>query len=83
MGKTKKLIELDDKAIKILEKQAKLQKRSLKNYLEYTLEDIATRYSEPSEAYKKMMDDMLERTENGTLETTPLSEVLKRYGREL
>ncbi|WP_445958109.1 hypothetical protein [Yeosuana sp.] len=83
MGKTKKLIELDDKAIKILEEQARLQKRSLKNYLEYTLEDTAMRYSEPSEEYKKMMDDMLYRTEKGTLETMPLSEVLKRYGREL
>lgn len=83
MGKTKKLIELDDKAIKILEKQAKLQKRSLKNYLEFTLEDSAMRYSEPSEEYKQMMDDMLNRLENGTLETLPLSDVLKRYGREL
>ncbi|MFD2726983.1 hypothetical protein [Hyunsoonleella rubra] len=83
MGKTKKLIELDDKAIEILEKQAKLQKRSLKNYLEYTLEDTALRYSEPSEEYKKMMDDMLDRMEKGTLKTTPLKDVLKRYGREL
>ena len=83
MGKTKKLIELDDKAIKILEEQAKLQKRSLKNYLEYMLEDAAMRYSEPSEAYKKMMDDMLDRIENETLETMPITEVLKRYGREL
>lgn len=83
MGKTKKLIELDNKAIKILEHQAKLQKRSLKNYLEYTLEDVAIRYSEPSEEYKKMMDDMLDRMEKGTLETKPLSEILKRYGREL
>ncbi|MEZ4792557.1 MAG: hypothetical protein R2783_03540 [Gelidibacter sp.] len=81
MGKTKKLIELDDKAIKILEKQAKLQKRSLKNYLEYTLEDTALRYSEPSDAYKKMMDEKLEKLENGTLKTTPLNEVMKRYGR--
>lgn len=83
MGKTKKLIELDNKAIKILEQQAKLQKRSLKNYLEYTLEDVAIRYSEPSEEYKKMMDDMLDRMKKGTLKTTPLSEILKRYGREL
>ncbi|PLB20989.1 hypothetical protein [Mariniflexile rhizosphaerae] len=83
MGKTKKLIELDDKAIEILENQAKLQKRSLKNYIEYTLEDTAMRYSEPSEEYKKMMDDMLNRMENGTLETMPITEVLKRYGREL
>ena len=56
MGKTKKVIELNNKAIKILEQQAKLQKRSLKNYLEYTLEDVAIRYSELSEEYKKMMD---------------------------
>ncbi|GAL66813.1 hypothetical protein [Jejuia pallidilutea] len=83
MGKTKKLIELDDKAIAILEKQAKLQKRSLKNYIEYTLEDMALRYSEPSEEYKKMMDDMIDRMENGTLKTIPFSDVLKKYGREL
>ena len=69
MGKTKKLIELDDRAIAILEKQAKLQKRSLKNYIEYTLEDQALRFSEPSEEYKKMMDEKLEQLENGTLKT--------------
>lgn len=83
MGKTKKLIELDDKAIAILEKQAKLQKRSLKNYIEYTLEDQALRFSEPSEEYKKMMDDMIERDNNGTLKTYSVSEVLARYGRKL
>lgn len=83
MGKTKKLIELDDKAIKILEQQAKLQKRSLKNYIEFTLEDTAMRYSEPSEEYKKMMDDMIKRHEDGTLVTIPVSEVLKQYGRKL
>lgn len=83
MGKTKKLIELDDKAIEILTKQAKLQKRSLKNYIEFTLEDIALRFSEPSEEYKAMMDDMIERMENGTLKFTPVSEVLNQYGRKL
>ncbi|MGB0981018.1 MAG: hypothetical protein ACPGUH_02855 [Winogradskyella sp.] len=83
MGKTKKLIELDDKAIAILEKQAKLQKRSLKNYIEFTLEDKALCFSEPSEAYKKMMDDMIDRMDKGDVKFTPVSEVLKRYGREL
>lgn len=83
MGKTKKLIELDDKAIKILEQQAKLQKRSLKNYIEFTLEDTAARFSEPSDAYKAMMDEMIDKLERGELETTPASEVLKKYGREL
>ncbi len=83
MGKTKKLIELDDKAIEILSKQAKLQKRSLKNYIEFTLEDKALCFSEPSEEYKAMMDDMIERTENGTLKTHSVSDVLKQYGRKL
>lgn len=81
MGKTKKLIELDDKAIAILEKQAKLQKRSLKNYIEFTLEDTAMRYSEPSEEYKKMMDDMIERDEKGLLKTHTWKEIKARYGR--
>ncbi|WP_303318262.1 hypothetical protein Q4Q34_10840 [Flavivirga abyssicola] len=83
MGKTKKLIELDDKAIEILEKQAKLQKRSLKNYIEFTLEDAAVRFSEPSEAYKTMMDDIIKRDEEGNLKTTSVAEVLAKYGRKL
>ena len=81
MGKTKKLIELDNKAIKILEQQAKLQKRSLKNYLEYTLEDVAIRYSEPSEEYKKMMDDMIKRDADGKLETYSWNDIKAEYGR--
>lgn len=80
MGKTKKLIELDDKAIQILEKQAKLQKRSLKNYIEFTLEDTAARFSEPSDEYKAMMDDMLYRMERGELEFIPIEEIRKKYG---
>lgn len=80
MGKTKKLIELDDKAIEILEKQAKLQKRSLKNYIEFTLEDQALRFSEPSEEYKAMMDDMLDRMEKGELNFVPIEEVKRKYG---
>ena len=79
MGKTKKLIELDDKAIKILEAQAKLQKRSLKNYIEYTLEDQALRYSEPSEEYKKMMDEILERMDNGEIDFIPIEKLRQKY----
>ena len=83
MGKTKKLIELDDKAIKILEAQAKLQKRSLKNYIEYMLEDTAMRFSEPSDEYKAMMDDMIKRDDEGILKTHSVEDVLKQYGRKL
>lgn len=81
MASTKKLIELDDKAIEVLEKEAKKQKRSLKNYIEYTLEDIAVRFSEPTEEYKKMMDDMIEKVESGEMRTYSLKEVMKEYGR--
>jgi hypothetical protein len=80
MGKTKKLIELDDKDIAILEKQAKLQKRSLKNYIEFTLEDTATRFSEPSEEYKKMMDDMLNKVDKGEIDFIPVETFRKKYG---
>lgn len=80
MGKTKKLIELDDKAIKILEEQARIQKRSLKNYIEFTLEDTAMRYSEPSEEYKKMMDDMLDRMEKGEIDFIPIEKLRQKYG---
>ncbi len=81
MGKTKKLIELDDKTIAILEEQAKLQKRSLKNYLEFMIEDRALHFAEPSEEYKAMMDDMLERDKKGEIKWISSEEVRKRYGR--
>ncbi len=81
MGKTKKIIELDNKAIEVLEKQAKLQKRSLKNYLEFLIEDTALIFSEPSEEYKVMMDGMIERDKNGTLITHSLKDILKQFGR--
>jgi hypothetical protein len=81
MGKTKKLIELDDKAIKILEQQAKLQKRSLKNYIKFTLEDTASRFSEPSDAYKAMMDEMIKKYEDGQLEPETWEAIKARYGK--
>lgn len=80
MGKTKKLIELDDKDLEILEKQAKLQKRSLKNYLEFTLSETALRFSEPSEEYKAMMDNMLKDHKDGKIKWVSSEEVRKRYG---
>jgi len=81
MGTTKKLIELDDKAIAILEKQAKLQKRSLKNYIEYSLETQALRFSEPSDQYKKMMDEKLEKFERGEMKTFTWESIKNEYGR--
>ncbi|MCF6306473.1 MAG: hypothetical protein L3J09_00800 [Flavobacteriaceae bacterium] len=80
MGATKKLIEIDNKALEILKKQAKLQKRSLKNYIEFMLEDTAARFSEPSEEYKAMMDDMIERDKDGKLQLRSWENIKSQYG---
>lgn len=80
MATKKKLIELDVKALEILEKQAKLQKRSLKNYIEHFLEEKAMYMSEPSEEYKKLMDERLDAIENGTAETISMEEIREKYG---
>lgn len=80
MGTTKKLIEIDNKALEILKKQAKLQKRSLKNYIEFMLEDTAIRFSEPSEEYKKRMDDMIVRDKQGNLILHSWKDIKKQYG---
>ncbi len=68
-------------AIEILEKQAKLQKRSLKNYIEYTLEDTAARFAEPSEAYKAMMDEMIKKDDKGALKTHSWGDIKAQYVR--
>jgi len=81
MGKTKKLIELDNKLLKVLEKEAKKQKRSLKNYLEYMIEDRALELSEPSEEYKRKMDDILDRIENEEMKFYSLEEIMSQYDR--
>jgi len=81
MSTTKKLIEIDNKALEILKKQAKLQKRSLKNYIEFMLEDTAAHFSEPSEEYKAMMDDMIERDEKGALILYSWKDIKNQYGR--
>lgn len=81
MGKTKKLIELDKELLKVLEKEAKNQKRSLKNYLEYMIEDRALELSVPSEEFIKEMDKMIKDHKEGKLNWVSSEEVRKRYGR--
>lgn len=80
MATKKKLIELDEKTLEILEKEAKADNRSLKNYIENHFENLARQLAEPSEEYKAMMDDLLERQEKGTLKTIPIDEIRKKYG---
>ena len=71
---------MDEKTIEILEKQAKLQKRSLKNYLEHFIEEKAQYMSEPSDEYKKMMDERLDAIEKGTAKTISMEEIRQQYG---
>ena len=78
MATKKKLIELDEKTMAILEKEAKNQNRSLKNFIEYTLEDKAKNFAEPSEEYKAMVDDMLEKHKKGEIKWISSEEVRKR-----
>ena len=64
----------------VSEEEAKKQKRSLKSYLEYTLEETARKLESPSEKYKDMMDDMLARVAEGKVDYIPIEEIEKKYG---
>ena len=75
------LAKVSKRETDLLEQQAKLQKRSLKNYIEFTLEDTALRFSEPTEAYKKMMDTMIKKDDEGALKTYTWEEIKAQYGR--
>ncbi|MDC6367665.1 MULTISPECIES: hypothetical protein [Flavobacteriaceae] len=80
MEKIRKLIDLDENTLSILEIEAKKQKRSLKSFLEYNLEEMARKLESPSEEYKAMMDDMLARVAEGKVEYIPIEEIEKKYG---
>ena len=80
MEKVRKLIDMDEGALQVLEAEAKRQKRSLKSYLEYTLEEVARKLESPSAEYKAMMDDMLTRVAEGKTEFIPIEEIERKYG---
>ena len=80
MEKVRKLIDMDEGALQVLEAEAKRQKRSLKSYLEYTLEEVARKLESPSSEYKAMMDDMLTRVAEGKTEFIPIEEIERKYG---
>lgn len=61
------MIELDNKAIDELEREAKLQTRSFTNYLEFMIENNALALIELSGEYKAMIDGMLKEHENGKI----------------
>ena len=76
----RKEIHLDQKTIETLEKEAKFQNRSLKNYLENLAIEQAKRLKPPSKEYMNMMDDLLERFDNNKIEFSSIEEVNKRNG---
>lgn len=80
MEKVRKLIDMNEGALQVLEAEAKRQKRSLKSYLEYTLEEVARKLESPSAEYKAMMDDMLTRVAEGKAEFIPIEEIERKYG---
>ncbi|MEM1336923.1 MAG: hypothetical protein AAF717_20995 [Bacteroidota bacterium] len=71
---------MNEGALQVLEAEAKRQKRSLKSYLEYTLEEVARKLESPSAEYKAMMDDMLTRVAEGKAEFIPIEEIERKYG---
>jgi len=80
LKKIRKLIDVDANSLQVLETEAKKQKRSLKSYLEHTLEETAKKLESPSENYKAMMDEMLARVAEGNVEYIPIEEIEKKYG---
>lgn len=80
MKKTRKLIDIDNDILKVLESEAKKQRRSLKSFLEYTIENTGRQLDSPSAEYKAMMDDMLNRLKTGDVHLNPIEEIEKRYG---
>ena len=77
MKKVRLCIDLDERIIQIVEKEAMKQKRSLKSFLEQTIEETATRLASPSKEYKAMMDDLLERVAEGKVDYVPIEEIEK------
>ncbi|MDT0649135.1 hypothetical protein [Autumnicola edwardsiae] len=79
MEKVRKLIDIEEDVLNILEQEAKKQKRSLKNLLEYTIEETARKLESPSAEYQTMMDDMLQRLEKDEVNFSPIEEIKKKY----
>jgi len=79
MKKVRKLIDINQDILELLDKEARKQKRSLKSFLEYILEETAKKLETPSQEYMDMMDQMLERLERGDLGFSPIEEIKAKY----
>ncbi|TSE08791.1 hypothetical protein [Aquimarina algiphila] len=76
----RKELHLKEDIVKALEKEAKKQNRSLKNYLENLAIQQVKRLEVPSKEYTDMMDNLLDRFENKEIEFSSIEEVLNRNG---
>ena len=76
----RKELHLDKKILATLEKEAKRQNRSLKNYLEHLVIEQSKRLELPSKDYQNMMDNLLEKLDSKQLNFSNIDDVLKRNG---
>lgn len=76
----RKELHLEENILRILEKEAKSQNRSLKNYLEHIAIQQAKLLEEPSKEYTNMMDNLLDRFEKNEIEFSFIENVLNRNG---
>lgn len=67
--KNRKEVTLDNQTMAILQIQADREGRKLKNYMEQILKEKANEF-ELTEEYKTLMDDMLDKHQNGKLNYT-------------
>jgi len=76
----RKELHLDKSVLQTLEKEAKRQNRSLKNYLEFLAQQQAKKLELPSKEYREEMDGLLAKVEEGTMRFSSLEEVMERNG---
>jgi len=75
--KKRKEVTLDVDTLDLLSKQAELEGRKLKNYMEHVLKQKAQDF-ELSDSYKAMIDEMLDRDAKGELNFVSWKEAKER-----
>lgn len=83
MSKRKISIELDDNIITLFEQKAQEVNYSAKQLMEFFLNNMSFNLEEPTEEYKAMMDEMLDKRNRGELITYDLEEVLLRKSKKI
>ncbi|TSE05825.1 hypothetical protein [Aquimarina algiphila] len=73
-------LHLEEDIVRTLEKEAKKQNLSLKNYLENLAVQQAGRLEVLSKEYTYMMDNLLDRFDKNEIEFSSINEALNRNG---